>query len=623
MAPTSKVPTYPRPVSPLSAESLHLESQDVIYGNSQPSSDNDSHGRAAKRRRIEKLGEQYLRGDGLLILSAGLRGPFNSKWNNPWGKRGRAPNRAVAEIPETVGKPAKKLQTQESGCVKARDRKVEEWLRRSSAYSGLEIEEQSSPTPLRKQAKLFPKAPTEDAIYGPAYQLSTDFEMSKLVGQTSPPEPDAQPVERALGGADCPIRLEFDDVQIKRRARVSHAANADRAEFAALKSKRRVTEIAPSTTILSPFEYRRVSDGVQKLRKSGEIANQLQEEIRSMQPPTTTQQHVLHAKVENEGADDFKQLHNDTNDYDPPHVVTTSISSAVPAISTDTSRGSTANLPSAQPQSLDVPAPSTNNLAFEEPAQQSEPIAAPEAPPQAQASEDSEVALCIPGVISHGSKMISEQNQTPQVKDKTSNNVGRPPLPDTVAESGQVPDTQDMLAGMSPLTFSTIRKATIGLERLATPVTATKQRSEKPSKTASFVQAERLSSGPSQGSLKASLRISKGSSSVAVGKENKLICNGDGQINGQIDVTRPTKGSPLPVANLKVLKSALKPSGPPIRTALFTSTKGSTSTGIDGGQILPAMEDDAFDLDGTMDDLGIYLDTWDVEKEASSMEMVV
>ena len=100
-----------------------------------------------------------------------------------------------------------------------------------------------------------------------------------------------------------------------------------------------------------------------------------------------------------------------------------------------------------------------------------------------------------------------------------------------------------------------------------------------------------------------------------------MISVGEEEPNEQLadSFTRPPKECVLPEASLKGLKSGLKPSGPPIRTAPFPSSKGSTSTGIDGGQNIPVMGDDAFDLEGTMNDLGSYLETWDVEKEASGM----
>jgi hypothetical protein len=41
---------------------------------------------AAKRRRIEAIASQYLRGRPPVIITAGLRGPFNNGWKNPWAK---------------------------------------------------------------------------------------------------------------------------------------------------------------------------------------------------------------------------------------------------------------------------------------------------------------------------------------------------------------------------------------------------------------------------------------------------------------------------------------------------------------------------------------------------------
>jgi len=47
--------------------------------------------RAAKRRRIETIATQYLRGRAPLILSAGLKGPFKRGWKNPWARPSHGP----------------------------------------------------------------------------------------------------------------------------------------------------------------------------------------------------------------------------------------------------------------------------------------------------------------------------------------------------------------------------------------------------------------------------------------------------------------------------------------------------------------------------------------------------
>ncbi|MCJ1335280.1 hypothetical protein MMC09_000548 [Bachmanniomyces sp. S44760] len=71
-----------RAVSPLLYEDVKPANDDVLS----PGSDDDCtpEERAWKRRRIEELGQQYLQGKPLFILSAGLRGPLEHGWSNPW-----------------------------------------------------------------------------------------------------------------------------------------------------------------------------------------------------------------------------------------------------------------------------------------------------------------------------------------------------------------------------------------------------------------------------------------------------------------------------------------------------------------------------------------------------------
>jgi hypothetical protein len=58
--------------------------EDVI---AEPSAEyRDPEQQAAKRRRVEAIAAQYLRGRPPVILTAGLRGPFNNGWKNPWAK---------------------------------------------------------------------------------------------------------------------------------------------------------------------------------------------------------------------------------------------------------------------------------------------------------------------------------------------------------------------------------------------------------------------------------------------------------------------------------------------------------------------------------------------------------
>lgn len=49
-----------------------------------PLEHHDAHYQAAKRRRVETIALQYLRGKPPIILSASLKGPFTKEWRNPW-----------------------------------------------------------------------------------------------------------------------------------------------------------------------------------------------------------------------------------------------------------------------------------------------------------------------------------------------------------------------------------------------------------------------------------------------------------------------------------------------------------------------------------------------------------
>jgi hypothetical protein len=66
----------------LELDDFHVDSNDVIEN--VPREHCDPEEQAAKRQRIEKIAAQYLQGKVPVILSAGLRGPFDNGWKNPW-----------------------------------------------------------------------------------------------------------------------------------------------------------------------------------------------------------------------------------------------------------------------------------------------------------------------------------------------------------------------------------------------------------------------------------------------------------------------------------------------------------------------------------------------------------
>lgn len=73
-----------RPTSPLDFEPIETQPEDILYPGSDQEYDYDEEKHAKKKLRVEILGRQYLEGRPLFIQSAGLRGPFEEGWVNPW-----------------------------------------------------------------------------------------------------------------------------------------------------------------------------------------------------------------------------------------------------------------------------------------------------------------------------------------------------------------------------------------------------------------------------------------------------------------------------------------------------------------------------------------------------------
>lgn len=105
-------PPWPRPVSPLHYEPISPLHHETYLDESSSSDDGDP--RDAKRRRIEELGQRYLRGYGLFISTAQIKGPLGKDWENPWSRKSRkgifqeikhhGKEIVAKEVPETVQK---------------------------------------------------------------------------------------------------------------------------------------------------------------------------------------------------------------------------------------------------------------------------------------------------------------------------------------------------------------------------------------------------------------------------------------------------------------------------------------------------------------------------------------
>ncbi|KAL9029821.1 MAG: hypothetical protein Q9196_001984 [Gyalolechia fulgens] len=85
--PTNTVTFIRRAVSPVHFECLEPDPADILC----PGSDADEtyEERRNKKRRVEQAAQEYLRGRGLYIASARLRGPFPDHWRNPYNIKKR------------------------------------------------------------------------------------------------------------------------------------------------------------------------------------------------------------------------------------------------------------------------------------------------------------------------------------------------------------------------------------------------------------------------------------------------------------------------------------------------------------------------------------------------------
>ena len=89
-----------RATSPLHFESASYSLEDVIWPGSEEEESLEEHC-SKKRRRVEISGTQYLDGRGLFIQTAGLRGPFEKGWVNPWAtSRGSYSLKSIRSYPK-------------------------------------------------------------------------------------------------------------------------------------------------------------------------------------------------------------------------------------------------------------------------------------------------------------------------------------------------------------------------------------------------------------------------------------------------------------------------------------------------------------------------------------------
>jgi hypothetical protein len=129
----------------LEFDDFHVDPKDVIENVSREQIDPAE--QAAKRQRIEKIASQYLRGKAPVILSAGLRGPFDDGWKNPWAKLKKAKRKSQDK--ENGGSGNKAIISARVGVRKTRPAEAK---RRTRSGNRKTLEEQAVASPETSRA---------------------------------------------------------------------------------------------------------------------------------------------------------------------------------------------------------------------------------------------------------------------------------------------------------------------------------------------------------------------------------------------------------------------------------------------------------------------------------------
>ena len=693
----------------------------------------DSEARAAKRRRIEKLGEQYLRGDGLFIMSASLKGPLTG-WRNPWLKKGKKKARSAAaqkmrarhggveqaEIPETTYKDrrggfkelvSEDVKTNSGDRVftpqAARNEQAGEagrkWLKKDTEKTKYSVSmRDESPTPVnrylhhRKLDNAMPSNVTSPSSKVREAQPSTcaTLQPSSIRGATpSRSEILSAATATALPQPSTKISKPVDNDRsvILRTSPAKPTLGVTRP-----RAERRFIHTAPPSTRLPEFECRPVA------RTSGLDTLSSREEQQIYQPESTTSRQARRVDVassadppaamtkkpsDEQALEPCRQQRRNTDDpheaaltvvtepapaeqFDKP--VSASVGRKLaPSLSTQTSNTTTTNMmPSAQAVPA-MPAPpvdsnssnagkmietGTGATLLDEGHYQL--VAGNTAPSKtgnlAQTELKPHKRPSSPHLDGAEPSKRTRRSPSDRIQLITPFSAFRSPVAEKVANQL---DTQEMLAAITPLGFSTIRKAPLKSANNETPATATRLKSKDARKRASFAPTgDAMSSGGPYLSIKSNLKVSKsmpkpankagdfdleGKRLSAYGKLGLDMETSDEEVGDE----RSRVSESLP--DLSSLLQAGKnqpetpghqnafPPPPPIHPAT-SNTVTSTTTGEqqDAQQAVADAGEEAggqhglegqsgFDLSSAMDDLGSFLGTpWSAEKEARGLESV-
>ncbi|KPI35543.1 uncharacterized protein AB675_11008 [Cyphellophora attinorum] len=515
--------------------------------------------------------------------------------------------------------------------------RVEDWLRTNDAFGGSSgsvraMDIRSSPTPATR----------------PSREAAPDLEPKRPVSA------DGQNMNTEIGNW-ARLQNPVAEAEIEQNSSQQTHESQDRAEAAILENKRRSVHRLPPSTNLPAFEYRRGrrpnkapdAEGVQ------EEANQVTDAV------------VLDKDYQSKSGPNAKAA------IPQPETV----KSQVPDLSRETSKATTRReLPAGQVTSEIVLGISN--------AQSTGELLQPVQPPTQTSLRDGVLEGGKSGAELQKEHPPREeaastaQDPADDEMDTTDALIDRlnAGLADNRTPARNL-DTQALLGDIAPFPISTIKKIGMTSDKRSTPVTATRARTsattKRTKKKASFA-ADPLSD-ESQTSIKNGFQVRKSAiidSSLYYPKSKDAVLPQDDDDDDEpdsldppsIDQTHRPAPAPAPAPATdaftvqkpfkqpkSILKQALKhpssmPSSAPPGTTLtataVTNTYGSTSNGstnrpnaqprptaiengtsagLESDGVMPDMDMEGFDMDATIDDIGTWLGSWDVEREAAKI----
>ncbi|KAJ4326071.1 hypothetical protein N0V94_000233 [Neodidymelliopsis sp. IMI 364377] len=197
----------------LHLDALPIDRNDLVED--VPAEYHDAQHQSAKRRRVETIALQYLRGKRPVILTASLKGPFTKEWKNPWTNRVKArPN----------------AQKEQEGHGKARSKALQvasPEASRAAAYDEDLMYSQSELAPLPATAPL----PDEHDTSGATEFFSINTE--QFVANHSPANPFW--LRRPAASVTFPANSQTDKTPTKKHNERPDLGNRQDLQFAQLK----------------------------------------------------------------------------------------------------------------------------------------------------------------------------------------------------------------------------------------------------------------------------------------------------------------------------------------------------------------------------------------------------